>query len=310
MKIHIDGFQPNSHSGPNTFISRLAKQLFVSGHEVCFNSSNADVSLVLIEPTGMPLAKNVCQRLDGFWFKASEYETKNVGIKRLYENANGVIFQSEFDKTFITKFWGAPQKSVVIGNGILCEPRTQCTLPALAQIREKYKMMFVCSANWHAQKRLSTNINLFKHIRSTIEPSSCLLILGNNPDCKVADVDIFYAGSLSENEYLEIYSWCNWMLHTAFCDHSPNVVVEALSQGTPIICVDSGGTKELVRDFGIVLKEKEEFAFNLCDYDNPPNIDVTQLKLLPDKIALGKSADINIETIANRYVEFLKNFCS
>ena len=90
-----------------------------SGHEIELdNGTNSDVSIVFIERSGKPLAKKVIQRLDGIWFSPAEFKSKNTFIKNLYENADGVIWQSDFDRQMVTKWWGLPKNGVVIRNGI------------------------------------------------------------------------------------------------------------------------------------------------------------------------------------------------
>lgn len=308
MKIHLDGCDLNSTSGPNSLALRLSKCLIENGHELEFNDgSNCAVSLVFIEPTGARLAKKTAQRIDGLWFKQSEFYTKNVNIKKMYDKADAIVFQSNFDQTFVTKWWGYPKIHTVIRNGIHQEKISKFTSTAFEQIRNSYKKVFVCAANWHLQKRLRDNTELFKHIRNTIEPSSCLIVLGNNPDHVCGDKDIFYAGSLSHKLCLEVYSMSDWMIHIAFLDHCPNTVIECLSQETPVICTDEGGTKELVQDFGVVLKEPKKYEFTLEDYDNPPKIDVTQLRSLPNKQTLGKHIDIEIENVMKQYVNLFES---
>jgi len=307
MKIHLDNVSMNSTSGPNSFAKRLAMGLIESGHEVeLYDGRNADVSIIFIEPSGNPLAKKVVQRLDGIWFSPSEFETKNSKIKSLYQRADGVIWQSEFDKGMITNWWGNPKSGTVIRNGINTPEIKKFQIPALEQIRQQYEMLFVCSANWHPQKRLMTNVNLYKHLRSFYS-SAALIVLGSNPT-KVADPHIFYAGSQPHEVCLEIFSASNWMLHTAWLDHCPNTVVEALSQGTPVICSEHGGTKELVQGYGIVLKENSKYNFELTDYDNPPILDVTQItEKLPVKDKLNKSFDVSMNRTIKDYLSFLQN---
>jgi len=308
MKIHLDNVNMGSTSGPNSFAKRLAMGLIESGHEVeLYDGRNADVSIVFIEPSGRPLANKVVQRLDGIWFSPSEFETKNSSIKWMYENADGVIWQSEFDKGMTTKWWGQPKSGVVIRNGINAQEIKKFQIPTLEQMRQQYEMLFVCSANWHPQKRLATNVELYKHLRSFYS-SAALIVLGSNPT-KVADPHIFYAGSQPHDVCLEIFSASNWMLHTAWLDHCPNTVVEALSQGTPVICSEQGGTKELVQDFGIILKEKNEYNFELVNYDKPPPLDLAQInKKLPEKEKLGNSFDVTMDRTLQDYISFFKSY--
>lgn len=306
MKIHLDNVNLNSSSGPNSFAKRLSKGLIESGHEVeLYDGRSSDISVVFIEPSGRPLAKKVVQRLDGIWFSPEEFETKNSNIKNLYQNSDGVIWQSEFDKEMVTKWWGNHQNGVIIRNGIDLNPVKKFTIPALEQIRNQYEMVFVCSANWHPQKRLLENINLYKHLRKFYK-SAALIVMGSNP-VQVADNHIFYTGPQPHEVCLEVFSCSNWMIHLAWLDHCPNTVVEALSQGTPVICSEQGGTKELVKEFGVILKESKSYNYELTNYDNPPPMNYANLKRLPEKNELGKHFDISIQRTLEDYLTFLKS---
>jgi len=313
MKIHLDNVA-RPGTGPGTFAHRLARRLFESGHEVQFHGSDADVSLVFIEPSGAPLAKRVIQRLDGIWFKPEEYEAKNRGIKALYDRASAVVFQSEFDRRMVERWWGSNDERqrpcAVIGNGIEIEPVKEITVPALAQLRDVHKRVYVCSSNWHAQKRLRANVELFKHLQRS-EPRSCLIVMGSNPEM-VADTHIFYTGPVEPDVYLQVYAISDWMLHLAWADHCPNVVVEALSQGTPVVCSEVGGTKELIGHgaYGLVLKEWP-YDYELSDYDNPPPIDVSQVTFLPTRHDLDYAGipSIDIRDVADQYVQLFERLC-
>jgi glycosyltransferase involved in cell wall biosynthesis len=308
MKIHLDNVNIGAPTGPNVFAERLARRLFETGHEVELTSGiGCDVSLVFIQRSGAPVANKVVQRLDGIWFKKEDFVTKNVDIEQLYNVVDAVAFQSHFDRTFVTKHWGVPQRHTVIRNGIDMTPVTAITRAGLVDIRSKYDKVFVTSSNWHPQKRLRDNTRLFQHIRDNIVSNSCLIVLGAHPDCSVADKDVFYAGSQPHDVVSQVMAMSNWMLHLAYLDHSPNSVIEALAQGTPVICTNEGGTCELVDKFGIILNEPEKFDYEPTDYDDPPAIDVAQLTTLPDKATLGAHADISIETCAKRYIELFKS---
>lgn len=316
MRIHFDNVNLGASTGPNTFANRLAKKLFELGHEVVLDCQNAPVSLVFIEPSGAMLAKHIVQRLDGVWFKPWEFDVKNEKIYELYSRASNVVFQSLFDKEFVERRWGGSEdrwrSHPIIGNGIELKPIKELTIPALIDMRAKYDQIYVCSSNWHAQKRLESNVKLFHHLCKK-HPNSCLIIMGDHPDHRVASPNIFYTGSIPPEIYTEIYSAANWMLHLAWADHCPNVVVEALSQGTPVVCSEVGGTKELIYNgaYGAVLKE-QPYNYELYDYDNPPTIDVEQISDLPPRQELdytGIANLIDINVIARQYVELFEGVC-
>lgn len=307
MRVHLDGVNTSSSSGPNTFARRFAQALYAGGHEPCFTAEGADVSLVFIEPSGARLAPKVVQRLDGIWFKPDEFEAKNRSIRALYDRADAVIWQSDFDRRMTTKWWGQPRHGTIIHNGIDTTPVKELTISSLVDLRSQYKKMYVCSANWHPQKRLAANVRLFECLQKQ-EPSSCLIVLGAHPDVRATGPHVFYAGSQPPEVYNEIYSAANWMLHLAWADHCPNVVIEALAQGTPVVCSDVGGTKELIGTYGMVLKE-QAYDFELADYDNPPDVDVTQVVSLPERQQLDYSsiADIDIRHVTERYVRLFES---
>jgi glycosyltransferase involved in cell wall biosynthesis len=316
VKIHLDGVNMRAPTGPNTFANRLAKKLFEMGHTCELEGASADVSLVFIEPSGAPLAKRVVQRLDGIWFKPHEFHTKNKEIQTQFYNADAVVFQSEFDKHFVEKWWGKSDNSwrpqVVIGNGIEINPLKGLSIPKLLEIRTTYDQVYVCSSNWHAQKRLEANVRLFHHLRKT-HPNSCLFVMGDHPDYRATGPNVFYTGTVGPEVYMQVYSIANWMLHLAWADHCPNVVVEALSQGCPVACSEVGGTKELIYNgaYGAVFKE-QPYDYELYDYDNPPALDVEQFKDLPTRQELdytGIADMININVIAKQYIELFEKVC-
>lgn len=304
MKICFDNVSWSSASGPNTFAQRLATQFSLDGHVIA-DADDYDVGLVFIEETGaLKLKKPKVQRLDGIWFKNEhEFETKNVGIRSLYRIADSVVWQSDFDMRMTQKWWDRPRHGRIIRNGISTQ-KVEVTNATVHELRSKYEKIFVCSANWHKQKRLSSCINLFKHIRSTLHPYSCLVVMGSQPDCIVADKNIYYTDALPHELCLEIFSAADWMIHLAWADHCPNVVLEALSQKCPVICSSVGGTKEIVRENGIILADSLDYSFELFDYDSPPDIDVVQLTSLPH-IDVDASA-IDIRNVAKQYVDLFK----
>lgn len=307
MKIHFHNVNFSSASGPNSFIGRLAHQLALNGHIIA-DDDDYDVALVSIEQTGrLLLEKPVVQRLDGIWFKPEQYETHNKNIKLLYHSANHVIWQSNFDAEMTKHWWGDPKKGSIIRNGIDTS-KVVSKNATFVELKQRYEKVFVCSSNWHPQKRLRDNIEMFKHLRATQFPYSCLIVMGAGPDYQVADKNIYYTGPLPHQLCLEVYSVADYMIHLAWADHCPNVVVEALSQGCPVICADSGGTKELVGTNGLILREKEAYKFQLADYDNPPRIDVTQVNKPLSKV-LVNAPELDIKDVAKKYEEVFRQVC-
>jgi len=327
MKIYFDNVNFASRTGPNTFATRLAKQLHLFGHDPFASCEDYDIAIVFIQPTSyLNLKKPFVQRCDGIWSKHENFQQNNSGIKWTYDNANAVIIQSRFDFEFIKKHFGWQQQEIrIIGNGIdyqeITDALARNTL-SLSTLRSNYNQIIVASSNWHPQKRLDINYELFKYIRqqNIKNENICLIVMGNNahlPEDKTIRPHVFITGDLPHEECLQIYSQCDYMLHMCFGDHSPNSCVEAIACGLPLICSNTGGTKELIYtsngDYGFKIKEKENFRFDLFDYDSPPQVDVTQFKGFNPKIDQFKNEvqqRLDIKIIAKQYEQLLQGIIS
>jgi glycosyltransferase involved in cell wall biosynthesis len=307
MKIHFDNVNLLSQTGPNTFATRLSNEFARLGHEIFTGSGgSADISLVFISASGNRLAKKVVQRLDGIWFSPDDFHRRNLEIKKQYSTADHVIWQSNFDREMITKWWGDPVAGSVISNGSSkTYKKSQVIEKQIAEIRNKYNTIFVSSANWHPQKRLNDNIRIFTKFRKYYT-NSCLFILGAGAP-PTTDKHIFNVGNQPHDVCFQLFESSDWMIHSAWLDHCPNSVVEALSCDLPVICSSDGGTKEIVGDYGIILNETVPYDFQLAFYDNPPLIDVDQIvSALPNRAMLGIHPDLSIEKCAADYLSVFR----
>lgn len=306
MNIQFDNVDFNSRSGPNSFAKRLGLQLQELGHNIVNDHHKADVSLVFIEPSGKPLCKKIVQRLDGIWFSPREFQSKNTRIKWLYHNADHVIWQSTFDEQMTKNWWKEPKAGTVIRNGMstpspIFDPGLQ---KKLEELKSKHEKIFVCSANWHPQKRLKDNVELFKHLKKRYS-TACLIVMGSNAN--ITESDVYVTGNLPHEICLQIMKSADWMFHLAWLDHCPNTVVEALTCNLPVICSEDGGTKELVGDYGIVLKETNKYQFELTEYEKPPALNLNQVIDLPDRVALGSHNVSDIKKVAELYLKVFES---
>jgi len=300
MKVLFDGCDFQSRTGPNSFAQRLATELLNQGHVIA-DDNDYDVVLAFIETSFRDYKAPVVLRLDGIWFKdENEFKIKNRGIKRSYEFVDHVIWQSEFDKNMVTHWWGNRSGSVV-HNGIYIDPiKNESDIASeILKLRQTYDKIFCCSANWHGQKRLRQNVELFRHLKNGLYQNSCMIIMGNNAE-QISGNDLFYTGNLPHEICEQVFAVSDWMIHLAYLDHCPNTVIESLMQGTPVICSNLGGTKELVQGFGVQLLEPKDYSYELIDYENPPLIDVNQISLLPETSSLGKHLDIDIKNVVKK----------
>lgn len=308
MRIYFDNISWDAEStGPCSFAKRLTVQLGNMGHTLA-DHDDYDVALVFIEPTTrLDLKKPFVHRVDGMWFRPDQHKMgMNAGIEWAHRNAHAVVHQSDFDKQMLTRWLGEPKRCVTIRNGAPIEPATLRS-EAFIGLRERFDKVFVCSAQWHPQKRLRDNIAVFKHIRATQHPNSCLIVMGGNAGQQAADPAIFYTGSIRHDLCAEAFSMADWMIHAAWLDHCPNSVVEAIAQGCPVLCSSEGGTKELaLPSNGVVVADASSYSFGLVDYDDPPRLPLANVPILPEGFRADPSS-VGIVQSAQAYADVLSS---
>ena len=319
MKIYFDNVDFTSRTGPNTFASRLAKQLMYQGHTLA-DYYDYDVALVFIQATNkLNLNKLWLLRLDGIWSKPENFQNNNMALKMSYRYANGVIVQSQFDRLFIERHFGVRTNTKVIYNGIdqlEIDNAIKKNDLNLDSLRSMYDKIYVCSANWHPQKRLNENYELLSYFRNELKQNACLIVLGSNPtqpENKSIKPYVYIAGNQEHEDCLQLYSQCDAMFHLAYADHMPNTVIEAVACGLPVYCSNIGGTKEIIETkfgtYGCILGETKQFTYDLFDYDNPPKLDFQKqqfdLKQNNDILNIIKER-INIKNICNEYIEMFE----
>lgn len=327
MRVHFSNVDFNSRTGPNSFAGRLRTALERKGVSVVPHTQQHDIYLAFIQAATQPWpGAKIVQRLDGIWFHPDQYHTHNAPIKYLYDRSHAVVFQTEFDKQMVERWWGR-RPSAVIRNGIdVRSTQEGCISPHsfedggqvitleseksrlahhLQELEAKRGTFFACSANWHGQKRLTANLELFERIRCRDENSQ-LAVLGHC-QTKYALEGVMYWDSLTHLDCLKLYRQVavsgGWFIHLAWLDHCPNTVIEAISQGCPVICTDSGGTKEIVGKNGLILPD-HPYNYDLMDYDSPPHLDLSSFKLSQRPTVDPMSVDI--EPVADSYITLFK----
>lgn len=270
MRILFDNVNFSSRSGPNTFGSRLAKSISYKGHTIVNQDENPDVQLSFIQSSNY-FAPTV-QRLDGIWFNIDQnWKLQNKAIEDTYKKSKSVIFQSEFNKKLVEEYFGKHESSFIIHNGTFVSD-IQAVDPLDAPSLAGTENVWVCASSWRPHKRLKDNIRYFLEHSGK---KDCLIIAGANPDCRVADPRIFYAGDLPHHFLIPLFRAADYFIHLAWLDHCPNVVVDARAAGAKIICSSAGGTREIAGTDAIIVEE-DEWDFKPCKLYNPPELDFTR----------------------------------
>ncbi len=82
------------------------------------HQEGADIKLSFIETQQIIKTEPLILRLDGIYFDPDQdYELRNSNILRSYRQADGVVFQSEFNRDISFKYFGEHANYTVINNG-------------------------------------------------------------------------------------------------------------------------------------------------------------------------------------------------
>jgi len=268
VNVFLENVNLNSNSGPNYFAQKLMKYLELRGttFKSCFPY---DLKLTFIESIGIRPDLPMIQRLDGIYFNANfDCDKMNYNIRKTYDRANGIVFQTQFNKDLIFKWFGKHDNYCIVNNGADML-NIQTVSPGFQEYREKYNNIWSCASHWHVFKRLKSNIEYFLNFS---HEEDCLIVAGPNPDEIVEHPRIFYVGNLDSDILLSLFKASKYFIHLAYLDHCPNVVIDARACGCQIVCSSSGGTKEIAGKDATIVQE-EEWDFSFLEDPRPPQLD-------------------------------------
>ena len=297
MKILMSNVNLNSSTGPNHFAKKLKKYVAKNGYVCDTGVKNADAELCFIERhTGykhIPLI----QRLDGIYFDSTrKYQSLNAGIINTYQNADAVIFQSEFSQQMAYKYFGEHKRSKIIHNG--ADLKVINEIPAIEdKLLDKFENVWCSASSWRGWKRLKENIRYFLEFSNS---KDCLLIAGI-PSSRQEIINherVIYLGHVDPSVLLSIYKRSKYFIHLARYDACPNVVVEARASGCEIICTSMGGTKE-VAGAGAKIILEDDWDMNPLDVNSPPDLDFSRTT----KNTIN--SNIDMDYVAAEYLKFI-----
>lgn len=291
-----------SENGPSIFGSRLKVGLIKKGW--VWNDTCPDYNIVFAAGQYVQGSKNIL-RLDNIYFDSEntigDTDKLNAPIRQAYEVFDKIIFQSHFALDQYRHYIKAPRVPYkVIYNGV---PDTFSKKGLKVEYR--FEKVFICSADWRAHKRLNAIINAFKCFPKN--KNYGLVVLGN---CKYEDshLNIVYPGKVHPSQLSRYLRGADVGVHLSWLDCSPNSVYEMLACGLPVLCSHNGGTKEIVREDGIVLKLESDYKFKRVALYKPPEPDIDVVywgmqEILGKKV--NKRSELYIDHVVDEYIEFM-----
>lgn len=185
----------------------------------------------------------VVQRVDGSARDYGRFDDADYRQGHVNMLADLTIFQSEYSRYSTTKkFKVIQQNGPIIYNPV--DVRMFRPNGPRMSIEGKIK---VCNASFSTNPKKGTwKIGIL----ARKNPDVTFVLCGRYPD--LPDLpNIQLLGHLDRHEIAAAMRSCDLFLHLAENDPCPNVALEALASGLPVLYKDSGGTPELVGECGL-----------------------------------------------------------
>jgi len=227
--------------------------------------------------------------------------------------AKGIVVVSNEIAELLTKKYGISRCKIwVIGNAY--DERTAQKIMNIRLYAEtKRSKCVICVANMRPEKDHMTLLKGFAILNKSMDEVK-LLLIGNGPLRGVLEEfcakhrlrDVKFLGRLPHNDVLENIAKSDIFILTSVEEAMPNVVIEALALGKPVIATRVGGIPEIVKDGfnGLLIppKSPEHVAKALNTLLNDEKLYI-KLSSNASKSVLGHSWS----EIASRYEQIYAN---
>jgi glycosyltransferase involved in cell wall biosynthesis len=184
------------------------------------------------------------------------WEAANAKQRAVYQQADFIIYQSEFCKLSAQKFLGLNSTpSVVLFNPVDLE---------LYRFVQKADVdrgpVLLLGGNQYEKYRFDSALLILKETLRLL-PGTRLLITGklwgedqqlsmDSARRAIRELDlekqVEFTGTYSQQAAPSIFQRADILIHTKYHDPSPNLISEALASGLPVVYSASGGVPELV----------------------------------------------------------------
>jgi len=242
-----------------TFFSRKVKYVSMSQNMLIFES---------IERNRFPLS-----------LARFRYNFLEVLQRRSLANSIGNIFISNYAKHFITEKYrqiGEISSDIIyhgVSHRFRSEPKQQRAIGEYSKVNP-FRILYISIVNFY--KHQDTLIQAVKSLREKGMPIHLDLVGPVNAAIKPyfytclegCEDYITYHGKVPYGDVHNFYKAADLFVFASTCENMPNILIEAMSAGLPILCSRYGPMPEILEDAGIY-----------CDPTMPDNI-ASQLKML------------------------------
>jgi glycosyltransferase involved in cell wall biosynthesis len=235
-----------------------------------------------------------------------------------FKNASGLIFLTNYAKTIISKQVQVTNNNTIIPHGIDSNYFRNPKVTAVAEIEfsneKPFRLIYV------------SIIDVYKHHREVIESIRLLRQKGLYISIdfvgsyyksefnkvlemlnKIEDSTKFikYHGSLNVQEQIELYTKSDLCLFASSCENMPNILLEGMASGLPIISSNRGPMPEILNDAGLYFNP--ENPIDISNVIEKLYFDSNLRNLLAIK-SFEKAKKYSWESCSNQTLDFLSKF--
>jgi glycosyltransferase involved in cell wall biosynthesis len=211
----------------------------------------------------------------------------NARLRHVLEQADHVVYQSEFCKAAADRFLGEPRGGwEVLHNAVDTSEFTPAPEPPAGG------RVLLLAGDQTQPYRLGTALRTI-----AVLPEVRLLVTGALIEDGRALAEqlgvgdrVLFTGRYAQRDAPSVYRRAHVLLHPKVNDPCPNVVLEALACGLPVVHSASGGTPELVGDAGVGIGSDTSW-----EQDVPPAPDVLAAGVV---YVLGQLDELRVEARA------------
>ena len=302
--IQTDKFK----GGPAVFRSRLISELnkYEDIKVITNVEKKFDIELAFIRNV-YKHNKPYILRVDGCYYM--EKKLSNEPLKKAIKNAKYLIFQSKFSFELCKKVLdlGDNLKYSIIYNGVDSN--------YIEQIKPHPKIppgSFVSCGRWRDNKRPMSTIRGFLEA----DTKRHLYMIGGQGlggkkiDKKYNSKYVHVLDKKSLKNTISIMKACDYQIHLCHIDSCPNTVVEGLACGLNTLCTNLGGTKELVRENGVILEVDKWWKGKQMKSQKLDNLNKKVVAEGIHKVINIKQRsmrkDLDIKSTAFKYIDIIK----
>ena len=185
--------------------------------------------------------------------------------QKCFNNAEGIIFLSNYAKKYITKVLDLKNKtSMIIHHGISNKfISSKSVIKTLKSYTEKAPFRFLYISTIHVYKNQWNVVEAVSKLRIKGYPVQLTLIgdiiykpSGNLLNKAIKNVDpnhqfIEHILNVPHNEISEFYQNHDGIIFASSCENMPNILLESMGSGKPIACSNKSPMDEFLKDGGI-----------------------------------------------------------